>query len=132
MSAQDLQRNLINRYCPLIAKLLIVATWLSNAVLRMVMVSDGCEATANETIQANAFFIPLAIAILIWSLHKIDNVFEFTFMEFALYNVIEEIVQSGSTVDIWEIVFFFAALLIAYLKFSGLGSHFIKILKQKW
>lgn len=98
----------------------------------MVMVSDGCEATANETIQANVFFIPLAIAILVWSLHKIDNLFEFTFMEFALYNVIEEIVQSGSVVDIWEIVFFFVALLIAYLKFSGLGGHFIKLFKRKW
>jgi len=85
---QDLKKN---RYTPLIGKLIITLAYLLNTGFRLLVESDGCEATKMEQLEARLFFIPFSIGMMVWAFQKIDTVFELVFFEFAIYNVIKEI-----------------------------------------
>lgn len=71
-----------------------------------------------ERIEAQSFFIPLSIGIMVIAFQKIDTVFEFVFFEFAIYNAVKEIVGTGADIDLWEILFWIIALLYTYYKFK--------------
>lgn len=68
-------------------------------------------------IESRIFFFLLAIAIAIWSIQKIDNFFEFVFMEWALWNIGDEILGMGSIFQWYEPVLALVALVFAWLKF---------------
>jgi hypothetical protein len=55
---------------------------------------------------------------MVWAFQKIDTVFEFVFFEFAIYNVIKEVVGTGADIDLWEIFFWIIALLFTWYKFK--------------
>ena len=82
--AHVLKRNQdpINRFCPLIGKLMITSAYLFNKAFRLFILSDGCESTRLERLEAQSFFIPFSIGIMVWSFQKIDTVFEFVFLSF--------------------------------------------------
>ena len=111
-------QDLINRFCPLIGKLIITSAYLFNTAFRLLIPSDGCEPTRLETLEAQSFFIPFSIGIVVWSFQKIDTVFEFVFFEFSIYTVIKEILGTGTDIDLWEILFWVVALLYTYYKFK--------------
>lgn len=120
MLAHVLKRNqdLINRFCPLIGKLMITSAYLFNTAFRLYIPSDGCEPTRLENIESQSFFIPLSIGIMVCSFQKIDTVFEFVFFEFSIYTVIKEILGTGADIDLWEIFFWIIALLFTWHKFK--------------
>ncbi len=111
---QDLKKN---RYAPLIGKLIITLAYLLNTVFRLLVDADGCEATKMEQLESRLFFIPFSIGMMVWAFQKIDTVFEFVFFEFAIYNVVKEIVGVGSVIDLWEVFFWVLALLFTWYKF---------------
>lgn len=115
-----LKRNqdLINRFCPLIGKLIITSAYLFNTAFRLLIQSDGCEPTRLEKLEAQSFFIPFSIGIVVWSFQKIDTVFELVFFEFSIYTAIKEIIGTGAEIDLWEIVFWVFALIITWYKFK--------------
>lgn len=115
-----LKRNqdLINRFGPVVGKLIITSAYLFNTAFRLFVPSDGCEPTRLETLEAQSFFIPFSIGIMVLAFQKIDTVFELVFFEFAVYNVIKEIVGTGADIDLWEIFFWVLALIITWLKFK--------------
>ena len=115
-----LKRNqdLINRFCPLIGKLMITSAYLFNTAFRLFIPSDGCEPTRLETLEAQSFFIPFSIGIMVMAFQKIDTVFELVFFEFSIYTVIKEILGTGADIDLWEILFWIIALLYTYYKFK--------------
>ena len=119
--AHVLKRNQdrINRFCPLIGKLIITSAYLFNTAFRLLIPSDGCEPTRLETLEAQSFFIPFSIGIVVWSFQKIDTVFEFVFFEFSIYTVIKEILGTGADIDLWEIFFWIIALLFTWKKFKS-------------
>jgi len=80
--------------------------------------TDGCEPTHLETLEAQSFFIPFSIGIMVWAFQKIDTVFEFVFFEFSIYTAIKEIIGTGAEIDLWEIVFWVFALIITWYKFK--------------
>lgn len=55
--------------------------------------------------------------MMVWAFQKIDTVFELVFFEFAIYNVVKEIVGVGSVIDLWEILFWVIALFFTWYKF---------------
>lgn len=115
-----LKRNqdLINRFCPLIGKLIVTSAYLFNTAFRLLIPSDGCEPTKLEILETQAFFIPFSIGIMVLAFQKIDTVFEFVFFEFSIYTVIKEILGTGADIDLWEIFFWVIALLYTYYKFK--------------
>ena len=115
--AQKRNQDLINRFCPLIGKLIITSAYLFNTAFRLLISTDGCEPTHLETLEAQSFFIPFSIGIMVWSFQKIDTVFEFVFFEFSIYTAIKEIIGTGAEIDLWEIVFWVFALIITWYKF---------------
>ena len=112
-------QDLINRFCPFIGKLIITSAYLFNTAFRLLIPSDGCEPTRLETLEAQSFFIPFSIGIVVWSFQKIDTVFEFVFFEFSIYTVIKEILGTGADIDLWEIFFWIIALLFTWKKFKS-------------
>lgn len=116
--AQKRNQNLITRFCPLIGKLIITSAYLFNTAFRLLIPTDGCEPTHLETLESQTFFIPFSIGIMVWSFQKIDTFFEFVFFEFAIYNVVKEILGTGADIDLWEIVFWVLALIITWYKFK--------------
>ena len=111
-------QDLINRFCPFIGKLIITSAYLFNTAFRLLIPSDGCEPTRLEKLEAQSFFIPLSIGIMVIAFQKIDTVFELVFFEFAIYNAVKEIVGTGADIDLWEILFWIIALLYTYYKFK--------------
>ena len=111
-------QDLINRFCPFIGKLIITSAYLFNTAFRLLNTADGCEPTRLEKLEAQSFFIPFSIGIMVWSFQKIDTVFEFVFLEFSIYTVIKEILGTGADIDLWEILFWIIALLYTYYKFK--------------
>ena len=116
---QRKNQNLINRFCPLIGKLIITSAYLFNTAYRLLIPSDGCEPTRIENIEAQSFFIPLSIGIMVWSFQKIDTVFEFVFFEFSIYTVIKEILGTGADIDLLEILFWVIALFFTWKNFKS-------------
>jgi len=116
--ARKKNQSLIDRYCPLIGKLIITSAYLFNTAFRLLNTADGCEPTRLEKLEAQSFFIPLSIGIMVIAFQKIDTVFELVFFEFAIYNAVKEIVGTGADIDLWEIVFWIIALLYTYYKFK--------------
>jgi len=120
----DLERILkrnqdtINRFCPFIGKLIITSAYLFNTAFRLLIQSDGCEPTRLEKLEAQSFFIPFSIGIVVWSFQKIDTVFELVFFEFSIYTAIKEIIGTGAEIDLWEIFFWVLALIITWYKFK--------------
>ena len=102
----------------IIGKLLFLVAYLFNTAFRLLIPSDGCEPTRLETLEAQSFFIPLSIGIMVWSFQKTDTVFEFVFFEFSIYTVIKEILGTGADIDLWEIFFWIIALLFTWYKFK--------------
>lgn len=82
-------QDLINRFCPFIGKLIITSAYLFNTAFRLLNTADGCEPTRLEKLEAQSFFIPLSIGIMVIAFQKIDTVFEFVFFEFSIYTVIK-------------------------------------------
>ena len=121
MLAHVLKRNqdLINRFCPLIGKLIITWAYLFNTAFRLSFASDGCEPTLLEALEAKLFFIPFSIGVMVWSFQKIDTVFEFVFFEFSIYTVIKEILGTGADIDLWEILFWVIALFFTWKNFKS-------------
>ena len=115
---QKRNQDLINRFCPLIGKLMITSAYLFNTAFRLFIPSDGCEPTRLETLEAQSFFIPFSIGIMVMAFQKIDTVFELVFFEFSIYTVIKEILGTGADIDLWEILFWIIALLYTYYKFK--------------
>ena len=115
---QKRNQDLLNRFCPLIGKLIITSAYLFNTAFRLLIPSDGCEPTRLEKLEAQSFYIPFSIGIAVWSFQKIDTVFELVFFEFAVYNAIKEILGTGGDIDLWEILFWIIALLYTYYKFK--------------
>lgn len=111
-------QDLINRFCPLIGKLMITSAYLFNTAFRLFIPSDGCEPTQLENLEAQSFFIPFSIGIMVMAFQKIDTVFELVFFEFSIYTVIKEILGTGADIDLWEILFWIIALLYTYYKFK--------------
>lgn len=111
-------QDLINRFCPFIGKLIITSAYLFNTAFRLLIPSDGCEPTNIETLEAQSFFIPFSIGIMVIAFQKIDTVFEFVFFEFSIYTAIKEIIGTGADIDLWEILFWIIALLYTYYKFK--------------
>ena len=111
-------QDLINRFCPLIGKLMITSAYLFNTAFRLLIPSDGCEPTQLEKLEAQSFFIPFSIGIMVMAFQKIDTVFELVFFEFSIYTVIKEILGTGADIDLWEILFWIIALLYTYYKFK--------------
>jgi len=111
-------QDLINRFCPFIGKLIITSAYLFNTAFRLLNTADGCEPTRLEKLEAQSFFIPLSIGIMVIAFQKIDTVFELVFFEFAIYNAVKEIVGTGADIDLWEILFWIIALLYTYYKFK--------------
>ena len=111
-------QDIINRFCPLIGKLIITSAYLFNTAFSLLIPIDGCEPTRLETLEAQSFFIPFSIGIMVWSFQKIDTVFEFVFFEFSIYTVIKEIVGTGADIDLWEVFFWIIALLFTWYKFK--------------
>lgn len=111
-------QNLINRFCPLIGKLIITSAYLLNTAFRLLIPNDGCEPTRLETLEVQSFFIPLSIGIMVLSFQKTDTVFELVFFEFSIYTVIKEILGTGADIDLWEIFFWIIALLFTWYKFK--------------
>ena len=124
----------IRKHLGIISKLLFLVAYLFDAFFKVAYKIPPTIVDWNnpEYIECRLFFIVFAIGIVLIALQKIDTVFEFWFMEWAVWNVLDEFSGNGSTFQWYEIVIGLGSLLIAYFKFSGLGSHFIKILKQKW
>ena len=114
-----LKRNqdLINRFCLVVGKLIITLAYLFNTAFRLFIPTDGCEPTRLETLEAQSFFIPFSIGIMVWAFQKIDTVFKFVFFEFSIYTVIKEILGTGADIDLWDIVFWVFALIITWYKF---------------
>lgn len=83
----------------------------------MLVEADGCEATKMEQLESRLFFIPFSVGMMVWAFQKIDTVFELVFFEFAIYNVVKEIVGVGSVIDLWEILFWVIALFFTWYKF---------------
>lgn len=67
-------------------------------------------------IEARIFFLILAVGLALLASEKIDNIFEFVFFEFALYNIVDEAMGNGSTYQWYEVFVFIGALLLAVLK----------------
>jgi len=111
-------QDLINRFCPFIGKLIITSAYLFNTAFRLLNTADGCEPTRLEKLEAQSFFIPFSIGIMVWAFQKIDTVFEFVFFEFSIYTVIKEVLGTGADIDLWEILFWIIALLYTYYKFK--------------
>ena len=111
---QDLLQN---RYASLICKLIITLAYLLNTGFRLLVEADGCEATKMEQLESRLFFIPFSVGMMVWAFQKIDTVFELVFFEFAIYNVVKEIVGVGSVIDLWEILFWVIALFFTWYKF---------------
>ena len=111
-------QDLINRFCPFIGKLIITSAYLFNTAFRLLNTADGCEPTRLEKLEAQSFFIPLSIGIMVIAFQKIDTVFELVFFEFAIYNAVKEIIGTGAEIDLWEILFWIIALLYTYYKFK--------------
>lgn len=111
-------QDLINRFCPFIGKLIITSAYLFNTAFRLLNTADGCEPTRLEKLEAQSFFIPISIGIMVIAFQKIDTVFELVFFEFAIYNAVKEIVGTGADIDLWEILFWIIALLYTYYKFK--------------
>ena len=97
---------------------MITSAYLFNTAFRLLIPSDGCEPTRLETLEAQSFFIPFSIGIVVWSFQKIDTVFEFVFFEFSIYTVIKEILGTGADIDLWEVLYWLLALLFTYYKFK--------------
>ena len=116
--ARKKNQSLIDRYCPLIGKLIITSAYLFNTAFRLLNTADGCEPTRLEKLEAQSFFIPLSIGIMVIAFQKIDTVFEFVFFEFSIYTVIKEVLGTGAEIDLWEIVFWVFALIITWYKFK--------------
>ena len=117
-----------------IGKLLFLVAYLFDAFFKVAYKIPSTTVDWNnpEYIECRLFFMVFAIGIALIALQKIDTVFEFWFMEWAIYNILDDMAGNGSTFQWYEIIIAFASLLIAYLKFSGLGSHFYKLMKKKW
>jgi len=98
---------------------MITSAYLFNTAFRLFIPSDGCEPTRLETLEAQSFFIPFSIGIVVWSFQKIDTVFEFVFFEFSIYTVIKEVLGTGADIDLWEIFFWIIALLFTWKKFKS-------------
>jgi len=124
----------IRKHLGAIGKLLFLVAYLFDAGFKVAYKIAPTTVDWNnpEYIEGRVFFMVFSIGIALIALQKIDTVFEFWFMEWAVWNVLDDFSGNGSTFQWYEIVVAFGSLLIAYLKFSGLGSHFIKLLKQKW
>lgn len=124
-----LHASQIRKHLGVIGKLLFLVAYLFDAFFKVAYKIPPTIVDWNnlEYIEGRVFFMVFSIGIALIALQKIDTVFEFWFMEWAVWNVLDEIAGNGSTFQWYEIVIAFASLLIAYLKFSGLGSHFIKI-----
>lgn len=111
-------QDLINRFCPFIGKLIITSAYLFNTAFRLLNTADGCEPTRLEKLEAQSFFIPLSIGIMVIAFQKIDTVFELVFFEFAIYNAVKEIVGTGADIDLWEVFFWVLGLIFTYYKFK--------------
>ena len=98
---------------------MITSAYLFNTAFRLFIPSDGCEPTQLENLEAQSFFIPFSIGIMVWSFQKIDTGFEFVFFEFSIYTVIKEILGTGADIDLWEIFFWIIALLFTWKKFKS-------------
>lgn len=57
-----------------------------------------------------------AIGIALIALQKIDTPFEFWFMEWAVWNVLDDIMGNGSTFQWYEIFIALLALVFAWYK----------------
>ena len=109
-------QDLLNRFCPLIGKLIITSAYLFNTAFRLLIPSDGCEPTKLEILETQAFFIPFSIGIMVLAFQKIDTVFDLVFFEFAVYTAIKEILGTGADIDLWEILFWVLALIYTWYK----------------
>lgn len=121
------------KYLGIIGKLLFLVAYLFDAFFKVAYKIPPTTVDWNnpEYIEGRVFFMVFAIGIALIALQKIDTVFEFWFMEWAVWNVLDDFSGNGSTFQWYEIVVAFGSLLIAYLKFSGLGSHFYKLIKRR-
>lgn len=112
-------QDLINRFCPLIGKPMLLSAYLFNTAFRLLIPTDGCEPTRLETLEAQSFFIPFSIGIMVWAFQKIDTVFELVFFEFSIYTVIKEVLGTGADIDLWEILFLVIALFFTWKNFKS-------------
>lgn len=113
-----LHASQIRKHLGVIGKLLFLVAYLFNTAFRLLNTADGCEPTRLEKLEAQSFFIPLSIGIMVIAFQKIDTVFEFVFFEFSIYTAIKEIIGTGAEIDLWEIVFWVFALIITWYKFK--------------
>ena len=107
----------MKKYSSIIAKILLLFAWQMDAVSKLLHL-DGY-------IEARIFFLILAVGLALLASEKIDNIFEFVFFEFALYNIVDEAMGNGSTYQWYEMFVFVGALLFAVIKRKRDGNRVV-------
>jgi len=106
------------RYSSITAKILIIFAWQIDSIFKIIYTQTECNVTPIEILESRIFFIVLAVSLAIWSLKDKGNFFEFVFMEFAFYNVFDELMGLGSSYQWYELPIFLITLTLTYRKFK--------------
>lgn len=103
-----------------IGKLLFLVAYLFDAFFKVAYKIPPAEVDWNnqEYIECRIFFMVFAIGIALIALQKIDTPFEFWFMEWAVWNVLDDVMGNGSTFQWYEIVVALLSLIFTWLKFK--------------
>ena len=110
----------IRKQLGVIGKLLFLVAYLFDAFFKVAYKIPPAEVDWNnqEYIECRIFFMVFAIGIALIALQKIDTPFEFWFMEWAVWNVLDDVMGNGSTFQWYEIVVALLSLIFTWLKFK--------------
>jgi len=115
-----LRASLVRKHLGAIGKLLFLVAYLFDAFFKVAYKIPPTAVDWNdlEYVECRIFFMVFAIGIALIALQKIDTPFEFWFMEWSVWNVLDDIMGNGSTFQWYEIVVALLSLIFTWYKFK--------------